>query len=149
MWAGLNDSSLSDSSLLIIQPNCLLTCVEATEDLPYKGKNKVTLFRTIDYGLPFFALRAQLQMLGVTSWRSFLSLLVKMILSSPTETVFTRNPKCGANFLPDKHGVFAVHGHEVRITKAFAIQFHPFMLHINDNGFFFFSLWTDPPGTVN
>ncbi len=66
------------------------------------------------------ALRAQLQLLRAT-----LGVLGGKddIFQSKCETAFIYNPKCGANFLPNKHGMTAAHAHEVQIMKALAIQF--------------------------
>lgn len=48
-------------------------------------------------------LKAQLHLLQVTLWGWFFSFVVKMICSSLSVTVFICNPKCGANFLSNKH----------------------------------------------
>ena len=74
--------------------------------------------------LAMLDLRTQLQLLRVTLRGWFLSLVVKMICSSLSETVFICNPKCGANFLPNKHRMAAAHAHEVQTMKAAAIQRH-------------------------
>lgn len=122
MWAGLNDFSPSDSSLLIIRPN---SPPPSMEDIPPKSYSQreaesCTLLNN-GWRLAMLDLRAQLQLSRVTLWGWFLSLVVKMICSSLSVTVFICNPKCGANFLPNKHGITAAHAHESRVMKAIAI----------------------------
>lgn len=50
-------------------------------------------------------------------------MVVKDDMFQSSETVFMCNPKCGANFLPNRHGMTATRVHKVQTMKALAIQF--------------------------
>lgn len=133
MWAGLNDFSPSDSSLLIISPTACrhLWRLYHWKSSLQREEESCTLPDN-RWRLALLALKAQLQQLRVILWGWFLSFVVKMICSSLSEAVFICNPKCAANFLPNRYGTTAAHALMVQITK---LQFNSALIiyHIKAN----------------